>query len=104
MPKVTFIQQDGEKVVVEDAVGTLMEIATDNDVEGITGDCGGVCACSTCHVYISPDWKQKVGAPDDLEMDTFEFNEQKKHNSRLGCQIEMTDALDGLVVEVAPEE
>jgi 2Fe-2S ferredoxin len=104
MPKVTFIQTDGKRVVVEDAVGTLMEIATDNEVEGITGDCGGVCSCSTCHIYISPDWQDKVGDPEELEMDTLDFNEEKKPNSRLGCQVEVTEALDGLVVEVAPEE
>ena len=104
MPKVTFIQQDGNQVVVEDAVGTLMEIATDNDVAGITGDCGGVCSCSTCHVYVSPEWQNKLSAAEELEIDTLDFNEHKQPSSRLCCQIEMSDALDGLVVEVAPEE
>lgn len=104
MPKITYIQQNGEKVVVEDAIGTLMEIATENDVEGITGDCGGVCSCSTCHVYIPPQWQDKVGPAEDMELDTLEFNEHQKPNSRLCCQIEMTDELDGLEVEVAPEE
>lgn len=104
MANVTFIQQNGEKVVVEDAVGTLMEIATENDVEGITGDCGGVCSCSTCHVYVAPEWIEKLDPADELEIDTLDFNEHKKPNSRLGCQIEMTEALDQLVVEVAPGE
>jgi 2Fe-2S ferredoxin len=104
MPKVTFIQQDGEQVVIENAAGNLMEIATHNNVDGITGDCGGVCSCSTCHVYIPAEWQEKVGPPDEAERDTLEFNEHAKPNSRLGCQVEMTAELDGLVVEVAPEE
>ena len=104
MAQVTFIQQDGERVVVEDALGTLMEIATDHDVEGITGDCGGVCSCSTCHVYVAPEWQDKFGTAGEMEMDTLDFNEQKKPNSRLCCQMEMTEELDGLIVEVAPEE
>lgn len=104
MPKVTFIQQDGRKVVVENASGTLMEVATDNAVEGIRGDCGGVCSCSTCHVYVPPEWQHKAGAADDIEMDTLEFNDHHRPNSRLCCQIELTDDLDGLVIEVAPEQ
>ena len=104
MPKVTFIQQNGEQIVVEDALGTLMEIATENEVEGITGDCGGVCSCSTCHVYVTQDWRDRLASADEIEMDTLDFNEHKKDNSRLCCQIELTDALNGLIVEVAPEE
>jgi len=104
MPKITYIQQNGEKVFVDDADGNLMEIATDNDVEGITGDCGGVCSCSTCHVYIPPQWQDKVGLAEDMELDILEFNEYQKPNSRLGCQVEMTEDLDGLEVEVAPGE
>lgn len=104
MPQVTFIQQNGEKVVVDDADGSLMEIALENDVEGISGDCGGVCSCSTCHVYVAPEWQEVLSEADELEMDTLDFNDHKRDNSRLGCQIVMTDALDGLVVEVAPED
>jgi len=104
MSKVTFIQPDGEPVVVDNAVGTLMEIAVDQGVEGITGDCGGVCSCSTCHVYIPPEWRGKVGDAGPAELDTLSFNDHQKPNSRLCCQIEMTDSLDGLVVEVAPKE
>lgn len=104
MAKVTFIQTDGKHVIVDDAVGTLMEIALQNDIDGITGNCGGVCSCSTCHVYVAPEWQDKVGSPTEAEKDTLDFNEHKKANSRLGCQIELTEALDGLKVEVAPEE
>ena len=104
MPEVTFIQQNGKSAVVKNAMGTLMETAIDNNIEGITGDCGGVCSCSTCHVYIPPEWQSKVGAAQGTELDTLGFNEKQKPNSRLCCQIEITEALDGLVVEVAPEE
>ena len=104
MPKLTFIQQNGERVVVDNAIGNLMEIALEHEVEGITGDCGGVCSCSTCHVYIPPEWQSQVGAAEDTELDTLEFNKHHKPNSRLGCQVEMTKELDGLVVEIAPEE
>jgi ferredoxin, 2Fe-2S len=104
MPKVTFITQDGSEIVVNDARGNLMEIATDNDVEGITGDCGGVCSCSTCHVYIPEEWQERVGPAEGQELDTLEFNDHRRPNSRLGCQIELSDDLDGLVVEVAPSE
>ena len=103
MPKVTYIQQNEKKVVADDAVGNLMEIATHNEVEGITGDCGGVCSCSTCHVYIPPEWQDKVGPAEDIEQDTLDFNEHQKPNSRLCCQIEMTKKLDGLEVHIAPE-
>ena len=104
MPKVTFIQTNGERVVADNAAGTLMEIALDHDVEGITGDCGGVCSCSTCHVYVPPEWQSLVGAAVATELDTLSFNDHQKPNSRLCCQIEMREALDGLVVEVAPKE
>lgn len=104
MPKVTFITADGTSHTAKDAVGSLMEVALNHDIEGIEGACGGVCSCSTCHVYIPPEWQDKVGPAGDAETDTLEFNEHKRPNSRLGCQIEMSEELDGLVVEVAPEE
>ena len=101
MATVTFITEDGEKVVVEDAVGSLMEIATDNDVEGIDGDCGGVCSCSTCHVKVPKEWLAKVGAASEIEQELLELEDETDESSRLCCQVEMTDELDGLVVEVA---
>lgn len=104
MPKLTFITTEGDRIQVKDAIGTLMEIATGNDVEGITGDCGGVCSCSTCHVYIPKEWMEKVGPPNETEKDTLEFNSHYQPNSRLGCQVEMSAELDGLVVEVAPAD
>jgi len=101
MPKVTFIQQDGEKVVIDDAVGTLMEIATDHEVEGITGDCGGVCSCSTCHVYVAPEWQSKLAAADEMEVDTLDFNDHKRPNSRLGCQAVVERVPEGGAIRVS---
>lgn len=104
MATVTFIAEDGSKHRIEGAEGSLMEIARDHEVPGITGDCGGVCSCSTCHVYVRPAWQERVGPPDALEESTLEFNDHHKPNSRLCCQVEMSESLDGLEVEVAPEE
>lgn len=104
MPKVTFITRDGAALVVPNGCGTLMEIGREHGIDGIEGDCGGVGSCSTCHVYISQEWMERVGVPGDLEADTLDFNEQRQANSRLGCQVELTDKLDGLIVTVAPAE
>ncbi|MCC5836027.1 MAG: 2Fe-2S iron-sulfur cluster binding domain-containing protein [Opitutales bacterium] len=100
MPKVTLITPSKEKVILEDAIGTLMEAALDADVEGIDGDCGGVCSCSTCHVHVAPEWVERVGPPNDAEADTLEFDERTNSRSRLSCQIELKDELDGMVVEI----
>lgn len=101
MAKITFICEDGEEIVVENAVGSLMEIATDNDMEGIDGACGGVCSCSTCHVRVKPEWLEKVGKADEIEQDMLDLEDETDERSRLCCQVEMSDALDGLIVEVA---
>ena len=100
MPKVTFITPDGETVVVENVEGDLMNIAVEHNVDGIDGDCGGVCSCTTCHVYIDAAWKDKVGPPEDLEENVLEFEDERKESSRLGCQVNLTEELDGLVVRV----
>lgn len=102
MAKVTFITESKEEICIDDAEGTLMEIATENDVEGIVGACGGVCSCLTCHVLVRPEWLEKVGEAEDIEKDALEFEEDANERSRLSCQIEMSDELDGLVVDVAP--
>ena len=78
-----------------------MEVATENDVEGIDGSCGGVCSCQTCHVRVKPEWVEKVGKAEETEQDLLDMEDQACERSRLCCQIEMTDELDGLVVEVA---
>lgn len=104
MPKVTFITRDGKERTIEDADGTLMEVAVANGIEGIDGDCGGVCSCSTCHVYVEPEWMERVGPAEGLEEDTLGFDGHAMPNSRLSCQIELNDSLDGLVVRVAPRD
>lgn len=101
MPKVTFIAPDGKETTVDDAEGTLMSIAVANQVEGIDGDCGGVCACATCHVYVDPQWVAKVGPMTENETGMLEFDDNLQDTSRLGCQVTMTPELDGLVVRVA---
>lgn len=103
MAKVTFITQDKQEVTL-DTTGSLMEAAVDNEIEGLEGDCGGVCSCSTCHVYVAKEWMERVGPASETEKDTLEFNDHTTEQSRLSCQIEITDELDGLVVEVAPSE
>jgi len=99
MPKITFIDYQGSETNVEAELGqSLMEVATQNDVSGIDADCGGACACATCHVYVSADWVAKLGGPEDLEAEMLEVAEETKENSRLACQISIGEELDGLVV------
>ena len=101
MSQVTFISPEGEEVVVKNAVGNLMEIATKHGVKGIEGSCGGVCSCATCHVWVKPEWLERVGQPSEIEQETLDSEDNRNESSRLCCQIEMSDELDGLVVEVA---
>ncbi len=99
MTQVTFIEFNGKAHTVKAENGlSLMRAATDNNVPGIDADCGGNCACATCHVYITPEWQGKLGTQSDMEIAMLDFAAETKPNSRLACQIEMTDALDGLVV------
>ncbi len=100
MPKVTFITSDGEKTTIENAIGTLMEVATEHEIEGIDAICGGVCSCATCHVRVADEWKEKVGPQNETEKDILDMEDGADDNSRLSCQIELTDEMDGLVVEV----
>ena len=99
MPRVTFIAFNGtHHVVVVPAGTTLMRAATDNNVPGIDGDCGGQCACATCHVFVDPAWAAATGVRTDIEDDMLNFAAELRDSSRLACQIELTEALDGLVV------
>ena len=102
MAKITFISADGKDRVEENGVGSVMEIAQQNQVPGIEGACGGCCSCATCHVRVHPDWIEKTGRATESEMDLLDLESEACDRSRLSCQIEMTDELDGLVVEVAP--
>mgnify|MGYP003306640302 CR=1 FL=1 len=105
MPKITYITFDGIKHTVDVPVGlTVMEGARDNNIPGIEADCGGACACSTCHVYVDKDWINKLPAIDDIERDMLDFAYEPDENcSRLTCQLEVTDSLDGLIVKM-PEK
>ena len=104
MPKLTIIAFDGTPFELDAAEGsTVMENAVKNSVPGIEAECGGACACATCHVYVDEAWTERVGNPDVMEEDMLDFAFEQKPNSRLSCQIKMTGALDGLVVRV-PEK
>jgi 2Fe-2S ferredoxin len=103
--KVTFAQGDGSEQTIEDAeVGrSLMEVARENGVPGILADCGGGCACATCHVYVDEDWQEAVGGPNEIEFEMLDMvSDLHKENSRLSCQIKLSPELDGLRVTVAP--
>ena len=102
MPRVTFVEPDGTEHQVEVANGlSIMEGALSNGVRGIDGDCGGNCACGTCHVYVAAEWRGLTGEQSEMEHDMLEFAEGVREDRRLCCQIPMSDALDGLVVHVA---
>ena len=105
MPKVTYIESRGEQHVVDVKPGlSLMEGAVQNGVPGIPAICGGACACATCHIYIDEAWRSRVGARNELEESMLEMADDVLPNSRLACQISMTDELDGLVVHVPDNE
>ncbi len=101
MAKITYIEHNGTPHEVEVKAGlSVMEGAVKNNIPGIDGDCGGACACATCHVYVDDAWRAKVGTPEDLEKSMLEFAENVEESSRLSCQIVVSDALDGLVVRM----
>lgn len=99
MTKVTFIDHSGTARTIEaDNGATMMETALRNDVPGIVGECGGACACATCHVYVDEAWRAATGEPSPMEEDMLDFAFDVRPNSRLSCQIRISDALEGLVV------
>ncbi|SRR5579883_1012327 len=99
MVKITFIDFEGTARAVEAEVGeTVMETAIKHGVPGIEAECGGACACSTCHVYIEDAWRERVGEPSPMEEDMLDFAYGVQSNSRLSCQIKVSDDLDGLTV------
>ena len=101
MAQLTIIAFDGTRFEIAAAEGsTVMENAVRNSVPGIEAECGGACACATCHVYVDDAWTEKVGAPSPMEEDMLDFAFDVKAQSRLSCQIKVKDALDGLVVHV----
>lgn len=102
MAKITYIEHNGTAHVVDVKAGmTVMEGARDNGIPGIDADCGGACACSTCHVYVVPEWVDRLPAREAMEEDMLDFAYQPDPaSSRLSCQLTVTDALDGLVLRM----
>ena len=101
MPKITYIDASGTGRTVDAELGsTVMETAIRNNIPGIEAECGGACACATCHVYVDDAWSATVGPPEAMEEDMLDFAYDVRPTSRLSCQIKMSDALDGLVVHV----
>jgi 2Fe-2S ferredoxin len=104
MPRVTYISSSGAVQTVAVPTGTsVMEGAIRNNIAGIIAECGGACSCATCHVYIAQEWRDRVGPQGALEQAILEYVAGVAANSRLSCQIPVTDALDGLVVTL-PEQ
>ena len=101
MAKITYIEHNGNSHTVDVDNGlSVMEGAVQNNIPGIDGDCGGECSCATCHVMVKEDWTSTVGGPNESEEEMLDLNPERLSNSRLSCQIEITDDLDGLVVEL----
>lgn len=99
MANITYISSDGAEATVDVKNGqSVMEGAVKNDIPGIDADCGGACACATCHVYVDEAWLEKTGKPSAMEESMLDFAENVQPNSRLSCQIKVTDELDGLIV------
>jgi 2Fe-2S ferredoxin len=104
MAKITFIENNGTEHTVEGENGmSVMEVAVKNMVPGIDADCGGACACATCHVYLQGDWAEKWAERSEMEEDMLDFAFDVQDSSRLSCQIRVSDDIDGLVVKV-PEK
>jgi len=101
MPKITYIEHNGESHEIEVANGlSVMEGAVQNNISGIDADCGGSCACATCHVYVDEKWLDKLPKKESAEEDMLDMAYEPKKNSRLTCQITVTDDLNGLVVKM----
>jgi len=101
MTKLTIVAFDGTRYDLDVAAGsTVMENAVRNSVPGIEAECGGACACATCHVYVDDDWTARVGGPEPMEEDMLDFAVDVRPTSRLSCQIKMSAGFDGLIVHV----
>ena len=104
MAKIKYIEFNGNEHEIEVSNGlTVMEGAIKNKIPGIDADCGGACACATCHVYVDNKWIEKLSPKDDSEEDMLDFAFEVKSNSRLSCQITVSDEIDGLIVNM-PEK
>ena len=105
MAKITYITQDNQNYTIEVQNGlSVMEGAVQNDIPGIDADCGGGMACATCHVYVTDEWFDKIPSKEDGEEDMLDMAFEPKKNSRLSCQIIVSDDLDGLIVNIPPKQ
>ena len=105
MPKITYIEHNGKSHTLEVANGlTVMEGAVQNNIPGIDADCGGSCACATCHVYVDKKWFNKLPNKESAEEDMLDMAFEPKKFSRLSCQLTVSDVLDGLVVKMPSKQ
>ena len=105
MPKITYIEHNGKSHTLEVANGlTVMEGAVQNNIPGIDADCGGSCACATCHVYVNNEWINKLSKKESAEQDMLDLAFEPNGLSRLACQIIVSDELDGLVVKMPSKQ
>ena len=105
MPKITYIEHSGKSHVVEVPNElSVMEGAVQNNIPGITADCGGACACATCHVYVNEKWFDKLKKKDEAEQDMLDMAFEPNKFSRLSCQISVSDKLDGMVVKIPSKQ
>ena len=105
MPKITYIEHNGKSHEIEVANGlSVMEGAVQNNIPGIDADCGGSCACATCHVYVDEKWLAKLPKKDSAEEDMLDMAYEPKKFSRLSCQLSVTNELDGLVVKMPSKQ
>lgn len=101
MAKITYVEHDGTEHVVDVADGlSIMEGAVNNMIPGIDADCGGACACATCHVYVDEKFADKIEPKEDMEQTMLDFAPDVRDTSRLSCQIKVSDALEGMVVKM----
>ena len=105
MPKITYIEHNGKTHTIDVAKGlSVMEGAVQNNIPGIDADCGGGMACATCHVYVNEEWLDKLPNKEDGEEDMLDMAFEPKQNSRLSCQLTISDELDGLVVNIPSKQ
>ena len=105
MPKITYIEHNGKTHVQEVPNGlSVMEGAVQNNIPGIDADCGGACACATCHIYVNEKWFEKLNKKESAEEDMLDMAYEPNKFSRLGCQITITEELDGLVVKMPSKQ
>ncbi len=101
MTTIVYIEHDGTRHEVDAENGlSVMEVAVKNNIPGIDADCGGACACATCHVYVDPAYAEKTGTPAPMEESMLDFASERQDTSRLSCQITISDALEGLTVRL----